>query len=217
MPNWCMTTYKLVGDKEEIADLYKKLEALQTIHTAHYFECCECYKENKPMPETPPELIESTYIYLFLGSIIKCFGGDYKEVRCSGAMNFIELLEDNVIKLDAETEWRDMPEVWDLVVSKYKTIKYYFIAEEHGHEYYISNDTTGEYFREKYYVYQKDGDSDYLEDEIALRHVIAGRIGVDKIDSMEELDQLLKEHNEKKPESEIRYYEFLEPNDKSEQ
>ena len=212
MPNWCMTTYKLVGDKEEITDLYNKLETLDNIHKAHYFKCCRCYKENIPIPETPPELESSLYTCLFLGSIIKHFGGNCGEMRCSGAMPYLELLEDNIIKLDVETVWRDMPEVWDFVISKYKTIKYYFIAEERGSDYYISNDTTGEYFREKYFLYQEGEDSDYIEDDIVLRHAIAERIGVNKINSMEELNKLLEEYNKNNQESEISYHEFLEPN-----
>ena len=31
MPNWCSTAYKIIGSKEEIADLYKKLQELDNI------------------------------------------------------------------------------------------------------------------------------------------------------------------------------------------
>ena len=55
-----------------------------------------------------------------------------------------------LIYLSTETAWSDMPEVFDLVISKYKTLSYYYRTEEGGVGYYATNDIEGKYFPERY-------------------------------------------------------------------
>ena len=104
-----------------------------------------------------------------------------------------------------------MPEVWDFVCKNYPSIEYYYLAEEVGMGYYVNSDTTGEYFPEKYYVYHEEGYSEYLNDDEELLEYVAEKIGTDKIESIDQMNQLLEQYNEKHPDEEIYYHEFIQP------
>ncbi len=191
MPNWCFTTYKFVGDTEEIADLYKKLKELE---------------------DMPKPLVESGFGKLFLGCVVNHFGGDWNKIYCRGEIEYMELCGDNMLQLSTMTAWGDMPEVWDFVCKNYPSITYYYLAEEGGMGYYVNNDTTGEYFPEKYYVYHAEGYSEYLDDDEGLLEYIAEKIGVAKIESIDQLNQLLEQYNKEHANEEIYYHEFKRPN-----
>ena len=59
-----------------------------------------------------------------------------------------ELLEDH-IRVEMETAWEPLPEVWDLMAEKYE-LSYVYIAEESGNEVYVNTDATGRFFTTRY-------------------------------------------------------------------
>lgn len=191
MPNWCNTSYKFVGDKEEIADLYNKLQSLN---------------------DMPEPLVENGFGKLFLGCVVNLFGGDWKEIYCRGEIDYMEICGDSMIQLSTMTAWGDVPEVWDFVCKNYPSIKYYYLAEEGGLCYYVNSDTTGEYFPEKYYILHAEGYSEYLDDDEELLEYIAEKIGAAEIESIDQLDQLLEQYNKEHANEEIYYHEFKRPN-----
>lgn len=191
MPNWCNTSYKFVGDKEEIADLYNKLQSLN---------------------DMPEPLVENGFGKLFLGCVVNLFGGDWKEIYCRGEIDYMEICGDSMIQLSTMTAWGDVPEVWDFVCKNYPSIEYYYLAEEGGLCYYVNSDTTGEYFPEKYYVLHAEGYSEYLDDDEELLEYIAEKIGAAEIESIDQLDQLLEQYNKEHANEEIYYHEFKRPN-----
>lgn len=191
MPNWCNTSYKFVGDKEEIADLYNKLQSLN---------------------DMPEPLVENGFGKLFLGCVVNLFGGDWKEIYCRGEIDYMEICGDSMIQLSTMTAWGDMPEVWDFVCKNYPSIEYYYLAEEGGLCYYVNSDTTGEYFPEKYYILHAEGYSEYLDDDEELLEYIAEKIGAAEIESIDQLDQLLEQYNKEHANEEIYYHEFKRPN-----
>ena len=214
MANLCCTCYKLVGDKEEVQDLYQKLHKLEAIHNAYFKEWWVCDKDNKPNPTIPTELVESDYGYLFLGSVIKYFGGDYEKIECSGEVQHIELLAENILLCHTLTKWSELSEIWDFVISHYKSIKYYFVAEEPSCKYFINSDTTGEYFDELYHIDHWGNETETVNSEELLFQDIAKRVGVYKIDSFGELDRLIESYNANNPDDIIIYNKFKHP-DKS--
>jgi hypothetical protein len=190
MPNWCFTTYKFVGDTDEIADLYNKLQSLN---------------------DMPEPLVKNGFGKLFLGCVVNLFGGNWKEIYCRGAIEYMELCGDNMIQLSTYTAWGDMPEVWDFVCKNYPSIEYYYLAEESGMEYYINSDTTGEYFPEKYHIYCNEGYSEYANDDEELLDYIASMTGSDSLKDFVQLNTVLEQYNKEHPEEEIYYHKFELP------
>lgn len=210
MPNWCYTSYKIVGDKDEVNDLYNKLKPLMEISNNYYLAFSDALSNNTIRPEVPPEIIKSDFNF-FLGSIVNAFGSDYEKLNCRGEVCSMDEPVDNILGLITMTAWVDMPDVWDLVVSKYKTLKYYFLAEESGCEYFINSDTTGEYFNSLYQVDHMGNDTEDVENIESLFSYVAELLGVAKIESLEELDKLLEGYNETHIDEEIYYYKYTHP------
>ena len=130
MPNWCYTSYVVEGDKKEVKDLFRKLNDLLEMETS---------------------LLENDFGNGWLGNVVQTFGGDPKKISCRGDFNNLEIeKEASFLCFNTETAWSDKPEVWDLVLSRYKTLNYYFQAEESGMEYYATNDIEGKHFPELY-------------------------------------------------------------------
>lgn len=209
MPNWCYTTYKIVGEsKEELQDLHEKLMTLQQLSEEYALACYDARNKQLPTPEAPPEIVESGF-KLFLGTVVKAYGGDWEKVRCRGGIEAIGELQDGIFELYTETAWGEMNEVWDLVMSHYKTLRYYFLAEESGNLYFATNDVDEEYFPEKYFVYDSISDEEeYINNEEDLLINMARRLNVEKIDSIEELDELINEFDEKNPDDCLYYHEI---------
>ena len=132
MANICLTYYVIEGEKEEVKDLYKKLNRLL---------------------EMEKSLLENGFGKGWLGNIVGLFGGDTKKTPCRGDFSNLDIdANGTLLYLNTETSWVDMPEVFDLVMSKYKTLSYYFRAEECGVAYHATNDVEGKYFSERYVV-----------------------------------------------------------------
>jgi hypothetical protein len=133
MPNCCFTHYVIKGNKKEIADLMLKLESLEKRETS---------------------LVENDCGKNWLGNVIALFGGDWNEMACRGGFMNMEKPDDTTLRFDTETAWVDMPGVWDFVCEQYRSLRYYFMAEESGVCYYATNDREGKYFSKPFWVEQ---------------------------------------------------------------
>lgn len=126
MPNWCFTTYKIVGDIKEIHDLNNKLMKL----------------DNMKEP-----LVPNGFGNLWLGCLVKILGGDIEIVYCRGDITeFSYNEEDNVLTIDTQTAWAEMSEVRHFLEKVYPGLKIYYYEEEPGMEIYQTNDKHGTFF-----------------------------------------------------------------------
>jgi hypothetical protein len=128
MPNWCYTDYVIEGDTKEVADLHQKLTGLL---------------------EREESLAENGFGKNWLGNVAELFGKSWHEIKCRGT--FYDLrLENGCICFTTETAWADCYELWVFVCGQYKTLRFYYRAEESGCCYYVTNDDEGKYFPERY-------------------------------------------------------------------
>jgi hypothetical protein len=171
----------LEGNKEEIKDLYDKLKSLEEME--------------KP-------LVENDFGKNWLGCVVALFGGDWEKINCRGSFGFLELLDKNTIQIQTETAWKDIPEVWDFVLGNYESIAYYFRTEEPGVGYYVTNDSKGKYFPERFIVDQFDEATEYFEDERDLFDYIASITGK-PVANTEEMNAVIESYNSENEDNEI--------------
>ena len=209
MPNWAYTTYKIVGDnQEELQDLHEKLTTLQRLSEEHRLACREAQKNDLPIPEPPSQIVDSGFNF-FLGTVVKAFGGNWEKMNCRGGIESVKELHDGIFELDTETAWGEMNEVWDLVMSHYETLSYYYLAEEPGNLHFVTNDIDEEYFPENYYIYDSVlSQTEYAHCDEDLLEYMAKTLEVEKIDSLKELDKLLEEFDENNPDECLYYHEI---------
>lgn len=186
MPNWCGSSIRIVGDKEEIADLFQKLQSLN---------------------EREEPLVENGFGKLWLGCVVSLFGGDPDVVNCRGEIENLEQNGDHEIEMVTMTAWGPMPEVWDLVFKQYPSMKQYWRSEEGGMCEYLTNDVDGDYFPEKYIIDDCVNGVEYADDEQDLFEIIAERIEVNRINDFEELNIYIDLFNEYNPDDGIFYHQ----------
>ena len=130
MPNWCLSSYTIEGDKKEIDTLFSIMSELESL---------------------PQAAAKSDYGKRWLGCLVNRLGGDTDKVCCRSEWSNLER-KDDTITFMTETAWNPCNETWDFICEKFKSLRYFYIAEECGMSLYETNDTDGKYYRDRYKV-----------------------------------------------------------------
>lgn len=149
MPNWCFTSYVIVGDQKEITSLYGKMKRLQKM-------------------EWP--LLPNGFGSNWLGCLVKRLGGNPNSVYCRGSFGVPRLRwRGEMLTFNTETAWARMDEVENLIRSVYPSLSVYFIEEELGNGIFETNDEFGVYFPENVIIGFNNSGMDYYTEENALK------------------------------------------------
>lgn len=130
MPNWCTTSYTAIGDKKELQELHDKMQELAGYETA---------------------LVPNDFGPTWLGCLVTALGGDWKEIYCRGYY-WEPDLEDDRLRFMTETAWGEPTETIAFLEEKFPNIRFFFLAEEPGMEYFVTNDSEGVAYDERYYI-----------------------------------------------------------------
>jgi len=144
MPNWCNNSvafFQNDGGKAMIEAFYTDINRYQD------------YKD--------PETDESP---AWVGHWLKSNRVDANTVYSRGFFTSCILNEDHV-RIDMETAWGPLQEVWDLMADKYDLV-YVYIAEEPGCEVYVNTDDEGRFFVDRYLLHCFDVDDLELDPRI---------------------------------------------------
>jgi len=153
MPNWCYTTYKIFGPKEDRDKLYNAIEELK----------------NLPEPR-----VKNGFGNLWLGCLVDYFGGDWNTIYCRGDIVDYDN-EDEYLRICTETAWAEMCETRHFLEYVFPNLTFYYISEEEGMCEYYTNDKDGSIFHTKYYLDTSDFDDidkeDFLTIEAAAKYI----------------------------------------------
>ena len=171
MPNWCDTQYKIIGKKEEVQDLYSKLQKLQNM-------------------EEPLE--PNSFGIMWLGNLVTILTGNWNEIYCRGhIINFN--LEDGILSIETETAWGEMEEVRHFIEKVYPALKIYYYEEECGCEIYQTNDRHGQFFSSRYIFDDQDGEGMEYFDKPETLLAFASKAMRTKFQTIEELEEAVEE------------------------
>ena len=125
MPNWCTTYYTFKGDENEIKDFAGKLTA---------------WRKQKP-------IATSDFGSDWLGNLLVHVGINPTTIHCRGSLDIVKLIDGNTLKMESETAWEPMPEVFDALLKAlgYESIEYSYCSEEPGMEIYTKSDPLNVY------------------------------------------------------------------------
>ena len=147
MTNWAYTSYRIVGKKEEVQDLYSKLQKLQNM-------------------EEPLE--PNSFGIMWLGCLVTILGGNWNDIYCRGKIIDFSL-DDGVLSIETETAWGEMDEVRHFIEKVFPALKIYYYEEECGCEIYQINDKHGHFFSERFILDDFEGDGpEYYNDTDSL-------------------------------------------------
>lgn len=170
MANTCVTSYRIVGRKNEIDDLYEKLLKLRNM------------KE---------PLVENGWGILWLGCLITILDGNWKDIHCRGRITDFDL-NDDILIIYTETAWAEMSEVRYYLERVYPGLKIYYYEEECGCEIYQTNDRHGHFFPQRYILDDFEGDGPEYYDDIDSLLKAASEIFVKELKTMADLEDIVE-------------------------
>lgn len=188
MPNWCLTTYKCVGDLKEVRSLYNVLKYIDKRKTT---------------------ILKNGFGKWWLGNLVHKLGGDWEKYRCRGEITDYSL-DGNVLTINQATAWCEQEGVRQIIEDKFSSIKVYFMEEEPGCGVFDTNDSSGEYFPERFCLDSYEGREYFETIEEAAKYV--SEIVGHKVESgfnavIQALDDFVEEHE--KEDSDL-FYSFDE-------
>ena len=138
MPNWCNTSMTIEGPKAEIENIHQKI-----------------------MEWTSRNYVENDFGKNWLGNIVVGAGFSYKLLACRGLISFMD--EEITARQDEpgiyyfqvqyESAWTDINGTWETILEKFApNCDIYYVAEELGCEYFVTNDRDKRYYDEEIIV-----------------------------------------------------------------
>lgn len=128
MPNWCNTSLVFEGDRQEIKTLCQTMKRLER-------------------RKTP--LVENDFGSNWLGCLVEALGGQWKETYCRGTWFSLKCHRNN-LRMETETAWGPCIETYDFICKVFPSLTYYYRSEEPMMAEYMTNDSDGRYFKERY-------------------------------------------------------------------
>lgn len=120
MANWCYTKYVITGSKEEISKVYSILNRVSNDTTNPHKD--------------------------WLGSIVAELGADNTKMKCRGSFDKVMLVNKSTLKLTTWSAWGPCYELFEYIIKKFPSLKYYYKAEEPGCGLFETNDSEKRYF-----------------------------------------------------------------------
>lgn len=137
MPNWCLTTYKCIGEKKEVFKLYNTI---------------------KKMDRGKESVLPNGFGKLWLGNLVHLLGGDWEKIYCRGEItSYCYRAREDCLVIDMMTAWTEPCDTRHFIESVFPGIKIYYTAEELGNEVFCTNDSSGEIFPERFLLDYEDG------------------------------------------------------------
>lgn len=175
MPNWCSVTYKVVGERKEILAFHELLNTLKANHTE-----------------------PSSFVGINLCEVVEVLGGDLETISCRGRILSYKLSE-NVLQIDQETAWNECADFRYFMEKVYPHTKIFYQESEPMEDIFYTNDHTGKYFPEIYFLDAENDDPEYfnsLEETMKRIEDITGTPIKTEDDMNEALDLYLEVHGD---------------------
>lgn len=145
MPNWCHTNYAFISsDKKELKHFIKTFNSSQGIFTKTDFgkqwlgNVAIAFKlmlEDCPLDHIP---------YPCRGTVLEY--PDTNEILKLNRTN------EYYVTFSTESAWMPTLELMQAICNIYKCMRFVFISEESGNDYYVNTDANGDIFKDRYIV-----------------------------------------------------------------
>ena len=175
MPNLCDTTYKCVGDPKEVRALHKILKYIDRRKTT---------------------IVRNGFGKWWLGNLVTKLGGKWEDYRCRGEIIDYSF-DGDILVISQYTAWCEQEGVRRIIQEKFPSIKVYYREEEPGCEVYYTNDITGDYFPETYFLDSYD-EQLYFETIEEAAECVSGIVSCTVEATIDAIQEALEKYVEQK-------------------
>ena len=188
MANWCSTSYTIVGEKSDIMKIYNALK-------------CHSVKDKSDDN--------------WEGNILHTLGVSYDDIekRCMrGFISDYQLFDKNIyddaqLQIYCDEAWT-RTDFAEMLGSLFPEISVYWIAEEPGCDYFLTNDDGGNFYQERYWVdtcINGDYQSEYFE---TIEGVYKWLSSISSCKNEEDVEKFNNDAAEAKSEDFINIHEY---------
>ena len=177
MPNWAYSQYHCIGNKDQLLKLHSIMTELEDMKA--------------------PGLHENDFGSTWLGNLIIKLGGDWNKIYCRGSWDNRLLHKDGAVSFSVESAWDEPNEVREFIEEKFPDIHLYYQCEESGEGIYKTNDNTGQYFPEKYYLWVEDESTEYYNSLEGLIRDVEKMTGSKNLKTFDACEKALKTYSRK--------------------
>ena len=173
MPNWCETTYKVIGDEGEIKKLSEILESMSN--------------------EKKDDVSVSGFGGMWLGELVDRLGSDRKDEPCRGSIDDFHLeTQDGGLRLRIcmTTAWREQEGVRHAIIRRFPRLEVYYQDAEPGCDNYCTNDSDGKHFKANYY-YDSAKTTDEFIDYDSVRRQAMKDYGVELPETYDDFGEVM--------------------------
>ena len=175
MPNWAYSQYFATGDKEQLKKLYSIMSELEEMKA--------------------PGLHENGFGSTWLGNLVIKLGGNWKQVYCRGSWDNLLLHEDGTVSFSVESAWGELYDVRKFIEEYFPDVRLFFQCEESGMGIYQTNDDTGQYFPEKYYLWVENEETEYYSTLEALAKEVENITGSKNLKTLDSCKKALETYS----------------------
>lgn len=133
----------------------------------------------------------------WLGNLVIKLGGDWEKVYCRGSWDNLLVETDDTLSFTVESAWGELNEVRELIEKHFPDIKLYYQSEEPGMGIYTTNDDTGQYFPQQYYLWVEDEDTEYYDNLESLIEAVERITGSKHLKSLDSCKKALESFSRK--------------------
>lgn len=169
------------------------------------------HKVLKYIDKRKTSIVTNDFGKWWLGNLVTKLGGKWQDYPCRGEILSYSL-DGDVLLITQMTAWCEQEGVRRLIQEKFPSIKVYYRVEEPGCEVFYTNDNTGRYFPEIYFLTSNEEDLYFKTIEEAAERV-SEIVGYNVEATIAAIDEALKKYMELQNESSEDYvyyglYEF---------
>lgn len=177
MPNWAYTQYHATGDKEQLQKLHSIMAELESMKS--------------------PGLHENGFGSTWLGNLVIKLGGDWNKIYCRGSWDNLLLHDDGTVSFSVESAWDEPDEVRYFIEAKFPDIRLYYQCEESGMGIYTTNDDSGQFFPDRYYLWIENGTTDYYSSLDEVIKAVESETGSKNLNTLDSCMKALASYSRK--------------------
>ena len=167
-------------------------------------------KELESMPK--PGLCDNGFGSTWLGNLVAKLGGDPTKIYCRGEWTYMHYT-DGELTIDIESAWDEPKEVRQFLEEQFPDISIFYQCEEPGNCIFTTNDPTGDYFPDRYYLWDEIAmDNDYFGSLEALLKAVEEKTGSKHITTFKAAEKAMATYSRKNDGSsyDIQEFEYCE-------
>lgn len=187
MSKWCYANYVFEGSKEDISALHNILLAVKN---------------------SDESLVPNGYGKMWIGNVAHLLEGDLETMSLRGDFDNIELNTPTMLSFTTETAWGEENDVWNAACSRFRSLKYFWMAEESGSGYFATNDKDGTYYSDRYIVEQTNHSPEYYETLVGVFMDLSERLE-QEISDWDKMRELIGTFNQANEDDQISVHEVI--------